>query len=153
MFSILRRGGVASCEVTCSRQYKHADLSQGVMEVPCKLTFTAPSKEIDKLSRLLSHADSKETSFPNNLIKPDTAVVPAIVINPTSTMATDNLDDKPKPSTNPEPSTLDVKPEPSKLEPIDVPSDNEPLKKKSQTDSSSDSSVAEEIWLKLGKIY
>ena len=42
------RGGGASCEVTGARQYS-ADLSQGGMEVPCKLTFTAPSKEIDKL--------------------------------------------------------------------------------------------------------
>ena len=64
-------------------------------------------------------------------------------------MTTNNLDIKP------EPSTLDVKPEPSKLdvklEATDIPSDNEPLKKKSRIDSTSDSSVAEEIWLKLGK--
>ena len=114
--------------MTGARQYS-ADLSQGGMEVPCKLTFTAPSKEIDKLCKLLLRADFKETSFlTNNLSKPDIAVVPAIVINPTSTMTTNNLDVKP------EPSTLDVKPEPSKLdvklEPTDIPSDNEPLKKK-----------------------
>ena len=165
--AFLRRGGVISCEVTGARQYS-ADLSQGGMEVPCKLIFTAPSKEIDKLHKLLCRADFKETnSLTNNLSKLDTAVSPAIVINPASTMATDNLYVKPKPSTldvnpepstldvNPEPSTLDVKPEPSKLdvklEPTDVPSDNEPLKKKSQIDSSSDSSVAKEIWLKSGK--
>ena len=120
------------------------------MEVPCKLIFTAPSKETDKLCKLLRCADIKETSsLTNNLSKPDTAVSPAILINPASTMATDNLYIKPKPSmldVNPEPSTLNVKPEPSKLdvklEPTDVPSDNESLKKKSRIDLSSDSSVA-----------
>ena len=47
--AFIRRGGIASCEVTSTgaRQYS-VDLSQGDMEVPCKLTFTAPSKEIDK---------------------------------------------------------------------------------------------------------
>ena len=90
-----------------ARQYS-ADLSQGGMEVPCKLTFTAASKEIDKLRKLLPHANFKDTSFlTNNLSKPDIAVVPAIVLNPTSTMTTNNLDVKP------EPSTLDVKPLPS----------------------------------------
>ena len=129
----IRRGGVASCEVTGGRQYS-ADLLQGGMEVPCKVTFTAPVKEIDKLCRLLPCGDSKEKNCPVNLCKPNTAaVVPAIVINPTSAMASDNLEDKPKPSildVKPEPSILDVKPEPSKVEPTDVPSDNEPLKKK-----------------------
>ena len=137
------------------------------MEVPCKVTFTAPVKEIDKLHRVLSHGNSKETNCLVNLCKPDTAaVVPAIVINPTSAMAIDNLEDKPKlsildvnpePSTldvepkpsnldvKPEPSTLDGKPEPSKVEPTDKPSDNEPLKKKPQIDSSSGASVAEEM--------
>ena len=110
--AFLRRGDVISCEVTGARQYS-ADLSQGDMEVPCKLIFTASSKEIDKLRKLLCHADFKETSsLTNNLSKPDTAVSPAIVINSASTMAMDNLYVKPKPSTldvNPEPSTLDVK--------------------------------------------
>ena len=90
------------------------------MEVPCKVTFTAPVREIEKLRRLLSCGDSKETNFPVNLCKPDTAaVVPAVVINPTSAVATDNLEDKPKPSIldiKPEPRTLDVKPEPSTLD-------------------------------------
>ena len=45
--SVFIRGGVASCKVSGARQYS-ADLSQGGMEVPCKLTFTAASKEIDK---------------------------------------------------------------------------------------------------------
>ena len=72
--AFIRRGGVASCEVTGARQYS-ADLSQGTMEVPCKLTFTVPLKEIDKLHKLLPRADFKETSFLtiNNLSKPDTA--------------------------------------------------------------------------------
>ena len=127
--AFIRRGGVASCEVTGAKY--SVDLSQGGMEVPCKLTFTAPSKEIDKLHKLLPRTDFKETSFlTNNLSKPtDTAVTPAIVINPTSTMTTNNVDVKP------ELSTLDVKPELSKVdvkpEPTDIPSDNEPLKKKS----------------------
>ena len=51
----------------------------------------APSKEIDKLHKLLPCANFKETSFlTDNLSKPDTAVVPTILINPASTMATDN---------------------------------------------------------------
>ena len=67
-------------------------MSQGSMEVPCKLIFTVPSKEINKLHKLLCRADFKETSsLTNNLSKPDTAVSPAIVINPASTMAMDNL--------------------------------------------------------------
>ena len=132
------------------------------MEVPCKVTFTAPVREIEKLRKLLSRGDSKETNCPVNLCKPDIATV-AVVINPTSAMATENLEDKPsildvkpEPRTldvKPEPSTLDVKPEPSKVEPTDVSSDNEPLKKKPRINSSSGTSVAEEIWLKLGKIY
>ena len=69
------RRGVNSCEVTGARQYS-ADLSQGGMEVPCKLTFTAPLKEIDKLHKLLSHADFKEIGFlTNNISKPVIAVV------------------------------------------------------------------------------
>ena len=84
--------------------------------------------------------------LPVNLCKPDVAaVVLAVVINPTSAMAKDNLEDKPKPS------TLDVKPEPIKVKPTNVPSDNEPLKKKPRINSSSGASDAEEIWLKLGK--
>ena len=152
--AFIRGEVVASCEVTGGRQYS-ADLPQGGMEVPCKVTFTAPVKEINKVRRLPPRGDSKETNCPVNLCKPDTAaVVPAVVINPTSAIATDNLEDKPKPNIldiKPEPSTLDVKPEPSKVEPTDVPSDNEPLKKKPQINSSSGASVAEEIWLKLGK--
>ena len=90
--AFIRRGVVASCEVTGGRQYS-VDLPQGGMEVPCKVTFTAPVKEIDKLLRLLPPGDSKETNFPVNLCKPNTAaVVPAVVINPTSAMATDNLE-------------------------------------------------------------
>ena len=143
--AFIRRGGVASCKVTGGRPYS-ADLLQGGMEVPCKMTFTAPVREIEKLRRLLPRGDSKETNCPVNLCKPDTAaVVPGVVINPTSAMATNSLEDKPKPSildVKPEPITLDVKPE---LDPTDVPSDNEPLKKKPQIDSSSGASVAEEI--------
>ena len=72
--AFIRRRGVASCEVTGARQ-SSADLSQGGMEIPCKLTFTVPLKEIDKLHKLLSRADFKEISFLtiNNLSKPDTA--------------------------------------------------------------------------------
>jgi len=39
--AFLRRVGVIESEVTGARQYS-ADLPQGGMEVPCKLTFTAP---------------------------------------------------------------------------------------------------------------
>ena len=62
-----------------------------------KLTFTAPVKEINKLRGLLPRGDSKETNCPVNLHKPDTAaVISVVVINPTSAMATDNLEDKPR---------------------------------------------------------
>ena len=72
--AFIRRGGVTCCEVTGARQYS-ADLSQGGMEVPCKLTFTAPLKEIDKLHiiTLLPRADFKEISFLTNNL--DIAVV------------------------------------------------------------------------------
>jgi len=43
-------------------------------------------------------------------------------------------------------SSLDIKPEPADLQ-----SDHGPLKKKSRIDSSLDSSVAEDVWLKFGK--
>jgi len=77
--AFLKRGGVIESEVTSARQYS-ADLLQGGMEDPCKLTFTAPSKEINKLCKLLSLADFKETSFiaDENLNKPDITFVPTI---------------------------------------------------------------------------
>ena len=50
----LRRGGSISCEVTGHRQYS-ADLAQGGMEIPCKLTFTGEGKEIKKLIRLTAN--------------------------------------------------------------------------------------------------
>ena len=47
----LRRGGAMSCEITGLRQYS-ADLPQGGIEIPCKLTFEGEEKEIKKLIRL-----------------------------------------------------------------------------------------------------
>lgn len=48
-----------SSEVTSARQYS-VNLPQGGLEAPCKLTFTVPPKEINKLHKLLSCADFKE---------------------------------------------------------------------------------------------
>jgi len=137
--AFLRRGGAIESEVTGTRQYS-ADLPQGGMEVPCKLTFTASSKKINKLHKLLSLADFKQTSFiaDENLNKPDITFVPTISINPIGTLGTSSLAIKPEPA--------DLQSDQFDHEPLD-----EPLKKKSRIDSNSDSSIAEDIWLKFGK--
>jgi len=51
--AFLRRGETMTCVVAGVRQYS-SDLLQGGLEVPCKLTFSAPTKEIQKLRKLLS---------------------------------------------------------------------------------------------------
>ena len=42
-----------TCVVAGVRQYS-SDLLQGGLEVPCKLSFSAPTKDIQKLCKLLS---------------------------------------------------------------------------------------------------
>ena len=53
----LRRGGVITCTITGVRQYSN-DLPQGGLEVPCRLKFSASSKEINKIIKLLLLAPS-----------------------------------------------------------------------------------------------
>ena len=48
----LRRGGTIDCVVTGTRRYS-ADLPQGGLKIPCKLSFTAKARETDKLHILL----------------------------------------------------------------------------------------------------
>ena len=48
----IRRGGAIRCRITGRRCYS-ADLPQGGLEVPCRLTFMGSVKESDKLQRLL----------------------------------------------------------------------------------------------------
>jgi len=50
--AFLRRGGVITCTVTGVRQYSN-DLPQEGLEVPCHLKFSACSKEISKIIKLL----------------------------------------------------------------------------------------------------
>ena len=52
---LLRRGGSISCVITGARQHS-SDLAQGGLEVPCKLVFNGPVKDIGKLQSLLQRA-------------------------------------------------------------------------------------------------
>lgn len=52
-----QRGGDITCKVTGNRQYS-CDLPQGGLELPCKLTFCWPNKEIAKVKHLLQFASS-----------------------------------------------------------------------------------------------
>ena len=49
---VLRRGGNIACIITGRRRYS-TDLPQGGLKVPCRLTFKANDREIDKLKRLI----------------------------------------------------------------------------------------------------
>ena len=51
----LSRGGSLSCVITGARQYS-SDLAQGGLEVPCKLIFNGPVKDVSKLQSLLQRA-------------------------------------------------------------------------------------------------
>ena len=54
----LRQSGSITCPVTGSRQYSR-DLSQGGLEVPCILTFSCASKDVNRLEKvrgLIKHA-------------------------------------------------------------------------------------------------
>ena len=54
----IERGGNITCEVTGNRQYSY-DLPQGGLELPCKLVFFGPNKEIAKVIHLLQFAPCK----------------------------------------------------------------------------------------------
>ena len=49
------------CEVTSSRYYSH-DLAQGGLQLPSKLIFCGPYKELDKVKCLFGFASSKPPS-------------------------------------------------------------------------------------------
>ena len=51
-YMLIQRGGSISCQVTGSRRYSY-DLPQGGLELPCCLTFTGPSKIVEKVQKLL----------------------------------------------------------------------------------------------------
>uniref|UniRef100_A0A1X7V6W2 HIRAN domain-containing protein n=1 Tax=Amphimedon queenslandica TaxID=400682 RepID=A0A1X7V6W2_AMPQE len=52
----LRRGGIITCTVTCSRRYSR-DFTQGGLELPCLLTFTSKNQsDITKAHKLVSPA-------------------------------------------------------------------------------------------------
>ena len=53
----LRRNGTISCEVTGTRR-KSSDLPQGGLEIPCKLIFASASREISKVQKLITIAQS-----------------------------------------------------------------------------------------------
>ena len=71
----LRRRGVIFCEVTGTRQYS-SDLPQGGLELPCKLIFSAASKEIMKIRKLLTQAP-KSDEHPLVITNPDASVSPS----------------------------------------------------------------------------
>ena len=53
----LRRNGTISCKVTGTR-CKSSDLPQGGLEIPCKLIFAGASRDISKVQKLITVAQS-----------------------------------------------------------------------------------------------
>ena len=53
--AFIRRGGTIYCTVEGNRRYSN-DLAQGGMEIPCKLTFIGPLKELQKVQNYFSSA-------------------------------------------------------------------------------------------------
>ena len=53
--AFIRRGGTIYCTVEGNRRYSN-DLAQGGMEIPCKLTFKGPLKELQKVQKYFSSA-------------------------------------------------------------------------------------------------
>lgn len=51
----IRRGGSIACQVTGPRRYSR-DLSQGGVEIPCKLTFVGPVQDTNRLEKLVREA-------------------------------------------------------------------------------------------------
>ena len=52
-YMFIQRGGSISCQVPESRRYSY-DLPQGGLEIPCCLTFTGPSKIVEKVRNYLT---------------------------------------------------------------------------------------------------
>ena len=71
----LRKGGAILCTITGNQRY-FADLVQGGMEIPCKLTFSGEKYLVAKISHLLSKfdADPACTVVKFNSVKADTEV-------------------------------------------------------------------------------
>ena len=62
----LRKGGSISCIITGVRRYS-SDLAQGCLEVPCKLVFNGPVKDISKLQSLLQRAPKLQEITDNTI--------------------------------------------------------------------------------------
>ena len=53
--AFIRRGGTIYCTVEGTQRYS-SNLAQGDMEIPCKLTFKGPLKELQKVQKYFSSA-------------------------------------------------------------------------------------------------
>ena len=54
---LLSRSGTISCKVTSTRR-KSSDLPEGGLEIPCKLIFAGASRDISKVQKLITVAQS-----------------------------------------------------------------------------------------------
>lgn len=124
--AFLRRAGALTCTVTGVRQYS-SDLPQGGLEIPCRLTFSASTKEVGKIQKLLLLAPS----------------------NTGKTLIVSNI--KTATTSNPEPTTssmaiglLNVKPDPDQGD-CDLTIEPPPIKRC----RTSNSATEDVIWLKL----
>ena len=54
---LLSRNGTISCKVTSTRR-KSSDLPQGGLEIPCKQIFAGASRDISKVQKLITVAQS-----------------------------------------------------------------------------------------------
>ena len=128
--ALLRRGGTITCTVTGVRQYSN-DLPQGGLEVPCRLNFSASSKEISKIIKLLPLAPSNAggTATVATNIRPSTVSKPRPV---SSSLAVGPLSVK----RDPDESYCDLTMEPPPI-------------KRCKT---SNSATADAVWLKLEKV-
>ena len=59
----LRRGGNIACVVNGARRFS-ADLIQGGLEVPCRLTFQGSSRDVDKIRKMLQDAPKEQPKQP-----------------------------------------------------------------------------------------
>ncbi len=57
--TFLLRSGTITCKVSGSRKYS-ADLPQGGLELPCRLTFSGNPTKINKISKLLREAPTRK---------------------------------------------------------------------------------------------
>ena len=86
----LRKGGSISCVITGVHQYSN-DLAQGGLEVPCKLVFNGPVKDISKLRSLLQRAP-KLQEITGKIQTSNIAQTSSTVSNPNPTIKTDDID-------------------------------------------------------------